>query len=154
MYKIKVEENQIRLEAIIPFKGSIPVRADHSLDIIQAFDLVLIDALTKRAEACTAMLSRNMDRVVFSNENIIAFKKANGSEHHFNIPSYENILKGIELLQQKRYKLFSCNEPVLRQCQKALYWVDKPEDVGIYSFGNLITCLEALVSRCQSMESK
>lgn len=117
-----------------------------AIDVFKAYDEIMIEALESRMRACMDMLFRNRDRVIISNETQVVFVKNNGYLHSFNIPSFKAMEEMVKYLKEDNWtKAMQCYAGI-RQLQKALYWVEKPNaDVNGISFGNLISCLEELL---------
>lgn len=132
----------------IPFNNVDPatilVDRDRWKEIFSEWSEVCIRALEARMDSCVAMLFRNRNNVIISNEYQVIFKKANGQLHAFNHPSFRAMEEFKEYLQNGNWKLGKPEQTWVRQLLKALYWVpeeDKQERGG-YSFGQLISCLE------------
>ena len=133
----------------IPFNNVDPAtvfqgNTDRWKEIFSAWSDVCIKALEARMDSCVAMLFRNRNNVIISNEYQVIFKKANGQLHAFNHPSFRAMEEFKEYLQNGNWKLGKPEQIWVRQLLKALYWVpeeDKQERGG-YSFGQLISCLE------------
>lgn len=113
-------------------------------DLIGSWAATCVLALNMRIDSCVAMLSRNRDRVLISNEHQVVFKKSNGQIHAFNYCSYDAMLEAIRQLEIGDWETFRRNELGVRQLLKALYWLPEEErqDHGGFGFGQLISCLE------------
>jgi hypothetical protein len=113
-------------------------------DLIGSWSATCVLALNMRIDSCVAMLSRNRDRVLISNEHQVVFKKSNGQIHAFNYCSYDAMLEAIHQLEMGDWEAFRRNELGVRQLLKALYWLPEEErqDHGGFGFGQLISCLE------------
>ena len=113
-------------------------------DLLGSWADVCILALNMRIDACVAMLFRNRNNVLISNEHQVVFKKNNGQIHSFNYPSYNAMVKMIELLERSDWESIRNNEIGVRQLLKALYWIpeESRQDHGGFGFGQLISCLE------------
>lgn len=133
----------------IPFNNVDPStiftgNTDRWKEILSAWSEVCVRALEARMDSCVAMLFRNRNNIVVSNEFQVIFKKANGQLHAFNHPSFQAMEEFKEYLQNGNWKLYKPDQAWVRQLLKALYWIseeDKQEQGG-YGFGQLISCLE------------
>lgn len=98
-------------------------------------------------DSCVSMLFRNRENILFADEYTITFKKANGTIHSFNHPSFQVMEKLVQDFQQKDWKSVSANKTGIRQLLKALYWIPEEErrDHGGFGFGQLISCLEEFI---------
>ena len=117
---------------------------DRWKDVLSSWSEVCIRALELRMDSCVAMLFRNRNNIVVSNEFQVIFKKANGQLHAFNHPSFKAMEAMKEYLEKGDWKLDKPEQAWVRQFLKALYWIpeeDKQERGG-YGFGQLISCLE------------
>ena len=113
-------------------------------DVIGCWADTCIRALEMRMDSCVAMLFRNRENVIFADEYTITFKKANGTIHSFNHPSFQVMENLVQDLKQKDWKSVRTNKAGIRQLQKALYWISEEErkDHGLFSFGQLISFLD------------
>ena len=149
--KINYEEKYAEFTTLfrIPFNNVDPStiftgNTDRWKEILSAWSEVCIRALELRMDSCVAMLFRNRNNVVISNEFQVIFKKSNGQLHAFNHPSFKAMEEFKEYLEVGNWKLYKPDQAWVRQLLKALYWVseeDKQERGG-YGFGQLISCLE------------
>ena len=78
----------------IPFNNVDPAtvfqgNTDRWKDVLSSWSDVCIKALEARMDSCVAMLFRNRNNVVVSNEFQVIFKKSNGHLHAFNHPSFK-----------------------------------------------------------------
>lgn len=143
----------------IPFNNVDPStictgKIDRWKEVISAWSKVCVRALEARMDSCVAMLFRNRDNIVVSNQFQVIFKKANGQLHAFNHPSFQAMEEFKEYLQNGNWKLYKPDQAWVRQLLKALYWVpeeDKQEQGG-YSFGQLISCLEEFTLEAMSSD--
>lgn len=113
-------------------------------DLLGSWAEVCILALNMRMDSCVAMLFRNRDNVLISNEYQVVFRKSNGQIHAFNHPSFEAMEKIIKQFQSGNWEAIKNNNQGVRQLLKALYWIpeDERKDHGGFGFGQLISCLE------------
>lgn len=116
-------------------------------DVIGCWADTCILALKMRMDSCVSMLFRNRENVIFADEYTITFRKANGTVHSFNYPSFQAMEKLVQDLQQKDWRSVSANKTGVRQLLKALYWIPEGErrDHGRFGFGQLISCLEEFI---------
>lgn len=125
----------------IPFKKGnneyiVPMNFE---DIFKTFHDVIVDAVQQRMNSCVAMLYRNIDRIISSDEFQITFQRNDGTIHSFNHPSYRTMEEIIEYMNNKMYE--GIRKQHADQIIKALFWVEKPEKRNGISFGNLISML-------------
>lgn len=113
-------------------------------DLLGSWADVCILALNMRIDACVAMLFRNRNNVLISNEHQVVFKKSNGQIHSFNYTSYNAMVKTITMFERGDWESIKNYEIGVRQLLKALYWIPEEErqDHGGFGFGQLISCLE------------
>lgn len=133
----------------IPFKEipieEIYVNKEHIFkDVLGSWADTCILALNMRMDACVAMLFRNKNNVLVSNDYQIVFKKANGQIHSFNHPSFEAMERMVKQFQSNNWDAIMYDNMGVRQLLKALYWIPEEErkDHGEIGFGQLISCLE------------
>ena len=110
--------------------------------VLYAFSSVIIKALEDRMAACMSMLSKNIFKVVYSDEYVIIFEKENGNYHTFNHASYKAMEDAINMFTVG--DMFNLELPHFDQIMKALVWVEDRKDVQGISFGNLISCVMEL----------
>lgn len=133
----------------IPFK-EIPVeevygdRTGMWKDLLGSWAKTCILALNMRMDACVAMLFRNRDNVLISNQFQVVYRKANGKIHAFNHPSFEAMECMVSNFQKGDWDAIMHDPQGVRQLLKALYWISEEDrkDKGNFSFGQLISCLE------------
>ena len=111
-------------------------------DVVHKFSGVIVKALEDRMAACMSMLSKNIFRVVYSDEYVITFEKENGNYHSFNHASYKAMEDAINMFTVG--DIFNLELPHFDQIMKALVWVENREDVQGISFGNLVSCIMEL----------
>ena len=111
-------------------------------EVLNKFSSVIIKALEDRMAACMSMLSRNIFKVVYSDEYVIVFEKENGSYHSFNHASYKTMEDAINMFTIG--DVFNLELPHLDQIMKALVWVEDRKDVENMSFSNLVSCIMEL----------
>jgi hypothetical protein len=113
-------------------------------DLLGSWADTCILALNMRMDSCVAMLFRNKDNILVSNEYQVIFKKANGQIHAFNHPSFEAMERMIKQFQSGDWEAIKNDNQGVRQLLKALYWIpeDERKDHGGFGFGQLISCLE------------
>lgn len=138
----------------IPFK-EMPIdeiyenRRNLYADLLGSWADVCILALNMRMDACVAMLFRNKDNILVSNELQVIFKKSNGQIHAFYHPSFNAMERMIKHFQSGNWRAIENDTLGVRQLLKALYWIpeeDKKER-GSFGFGQLISCLEEFTFR-------
>lgn len=119
-------------------------KTDRWKEILSAWSEICVRALELRMDSCVAMLFRNRNNVVISNECQIIFKKNNGHYHAFNHPSFNAMERMIKQFQSRDWESIRYDEQGVRQLLKALYWIseDDRKDHGGFGFGQLISCLE------------
>ena len=100
---------------------------DRWKDVLSSWSEVCIRALELRMDSCVAMLFRNRNNVVISNEFQVIFKKSNGQLHAFNHPSFQAMEEFKEYLQNGNWKLYKPDQTWVRQLLKALYWVSEED---------------------------
>ena len=110
--------------------------------VLYTFSGVIVKALEDRMAACMNMLSKNIFKVVYSDEYVIIFEKGNGKYHSFNHASYRVMEDAINMFTIG--DIFNLELPHLDQIMKALVWVEDRKDVQGISFGNLISCVMEL----------
>lgn len=113
-------------------------------DLLGSWANTCILALNMRMDSCVAMLFRNKDNILMSDDVQVVFKKANGQIHSFNHPSFEAMEIMVKRLQCGDWEGIKRYEAGVRQLLKALYWIpeDERKDHGGFGFGQLISCLE------------
>ena len=111
-------------------------------DVVHKFSGVIVKALEDRMAACMNMLSKNIFKVVYSDEYVIIFEKGNGNYHTFNHASYKAMEDAINMFTVG--DVFNLELPHFDQIMKALVWAEDREDVQGISFGNLISCIMEL----------
>ena len=117
-------------------------------EVLYRFSEVIVKALEDRMSSCMSMLSKNIFRVVYSNEYVIVFKKDNGKYHSFNHGAYKTMEDAINMFTIG--DIFNLELPHLDQIMKALVWAEDRKDVQGISFGNLISCImELTISKAQ-----
>ena len=130
----------------IPFmewKGDYKERAGMTWgEVLHKFSGVVIKALENRMAACMSMLSKNIFKVVYSDEYTIVFEKENGKYHNFNHASYKAMEDAINMFTIG--DMFNLELPHFDQIMKALVWVEDRKDVQGISFSNLISCIMEL----------
>ena len=129
----------------IPFKEGNVERNPHLWkDLLSSWSAVCISALQDRMQSCIAMLYRNMDNIIISNETQIVFKKNNGQIHYFNHPSFDAMERMIVIFDRGDWETIWHDPMGVRQLLKALYWIpeEHKKDHGGFGFGQLISCLE------------
>lgn len=118
-------------------------------DILGTWSEICINALESRMESCVSMLFRNRDNIIKSNEDLIVFKKQNGSIHSFNHKSFRTMEDLIIDIKKGNWEYIEDNRLGCLQLLKALYWVpeeDRKEICGI-GFEKLITVVVGLTAR-------
>lgn len=133
----------------IPFKEA-PIEEvygnrDHIWkDLLGSWAEVCILALNLRMDSCVAMLFRNKERILISNDFQVVFKKTNGQIHAFNHPSFQAMERIVTAFQTGDWAAIRADVQGVRQLLKALYWIpeDERKDHGGFGFGQLISCLE------------
>lgn len=139
----------------IPFK-EMPIeeignRRNLYADLLGTWADVCILALNMRMDAYVAMLFRNKDNILVSNEFQVIFKKSNGQIHAFNHPSFNAMERMIKHFQSGNWKAIENDTLGVRQLLKALYWVSEEDkkERGCFGFGQLISCLEEFtIGKC------
>ena len=111
-------------------------------EVLYNFSRVITKALEDRMAACMSMLSKNIFRVVYSDECVIVFEKEDGKYHSFNHASYRAMEDAINKFALG--DIFNLELPHFDQIMKALVWVENREDVQGISFGNLVSCIMEL----------
>ena len=113
-------------------------------DVLGSWADTCIKALNMRMDSCVAMLFRNKDNVLISNECQVVFRKANGQIHAFNHPSFASMERMVKQLQANDWDAIMHDNMGVRQLLKALYWISEEDrkDHGGIGFGQLISCLE------------
>ena len=111
-------------------------------EVLHKFSGVIVKALEDRMAACMNMLSKNIFRVVYSDEYVITFEKENGNYHTFNHASYKAMEDAINMFTVG--DVFNLELPHFDQIMKALVWIEDRKDVQGISFGNLISCVMEL----------
>lgn len=128
----------------VPFKDNGAIIEQISWErVLKAHSATMQKALILRMQSCTFMVQRAKE-ILKSNEFSIIFKKNNGQIHSFNHASYQAMDEAIKLLSDDEFSKLEIRH--IEQIQKALYWIEKPEDEDNISFGNLISCLDELRS--------
>lgn len=118
MKKIKTYPNHLEIitSVFIPYKDfDVPIQ-----DIMNAWAPVCIEALKMRMDACVQMLERHRKDIISVNEDVVEFKKDNGSIHRFHIRSYNLMEQTITNFQNGDLSL---NRDTAYQLVKALYWI-------------------------------
>ena len=131
----------------VPFKEGNVERNPHLWkDLLGAWSSVCISALQDRMQSCIAMLYRNMDNIIISNETQVVFKKSNGQIHSFNYPSFDAMERMITSFDLNDWDAIRYDQVGVRQLLKALYWIpeESKKDHGGFGFGQLISCLEEI----------
>ena len=131
----------------IPFKEGNVERNPHLWkDLLGSWSTVCISALQDRMQSCIAMLYRNLDNILISNENQVVFKKNNGQIHSFNYPSFYAMERMIVNFDKGDWDAIQRDYMGVRQLLKALYWIPEEDknDHGSFGFGQLISCLEEM----------
>ena len=134
----------------VPFKEmpyeEVYTERDRWRKVLQAWALVCIDALEARMDSCVAMLFRNKERILISNECQIVFKKNNGQLHSFNHLSFQAMEEMVKLFKNNDWESIRNHKIGISQLQKALYWIKEEDkkDHNNWGFGQLISCLEEL----------
>lgn len=131
----------------IPFKeGNVERNPYLWKEILGAWSAVCISALQERMQSCIAMLYRNMDNIIISNETQIVFKKNNGQIHCFNHSSFDAMERLIISFDTGNWEAIKHDTMGVRQLLKALYWIpeEHKKDHGGFGFGQLISCLEEM----------
>lgn len=117
-------------------------------EVLYIFSKVIVKALEDRMAACMSMLSKNIFRVVYSDEYTIVYKKENGKYHSFNHASYKIMEDTINIFTIG--DVFNLELSHFDQIMKALVWVEDRKDVQGISFGNLVSCImELTLSKAQ-----
>ena len=134
----------------IPFKENVGDYTPNTCsweEVICSWADTCIIALEKRMDSCVSMLFRNRENIIFADEYTITFKKANGTIHSFNHPSFQAMEQLAHALTQRNWESVRENKAGIRQLLKALYWISEEErkDHGRFGFGQLITCLEGWI---------
>lgn len=113
-------------------------------DLLGSWAEVCILALNMRMDSCVAMLFRNKDNVLISDEIQVIFKKANGQVHAFNHPSFNAMERMVKYFQSGDWNAIKNDIIGVRQLLKALYWIpeESKQEKGSFGFGQLISCLE------------
>ena len=144
---IKEKVTNITTTFTIPFmdwKDGFVEEASMNWDeVLNKFSSVIIKALEDRMAACMGMLSKNIFRVVYSNEHTIVFEKENGKYHSFNHASYRVMEDTINMFTIG--DIFNLELPHFDQIMKALVWAEDRKDVENISFGNLVSCIMELI---------
>ena len=133
----------------IPFK-EIPIekvyrnRENVWKDLLGSWAGTCILALNMRMDSCVAMLFRNKDNILSSNEYQVVFQKANGQVHAFNHPSFNAMERMVKYFQSGDWNAIKDDALGVRQLLKALYWISEEDkkEKGSFGFGQLISCLE------------
>jgi hypothetical protein len=135
---------RIPFNDVDPFTIFTGDNTDRWKEILSAWSEVCVRALELRMDSCIAMLFRNRNNVVISNECQIIFKKNNGHYHAFNHPSFKAMENMKEYLENGNWKVYKPEQAWVRQLLKALYWIpeEDKQEKGNYGFGQLISCLE------------
>lgn len=131
----------------IPFKeGNMEYNSHLWKDLLGSWSAVCISALQDRMQSCIAMLHRNLDNIIVSNENQVIFKKNNGQIHCFNYPSFDAMERMIVSFDMGDWEAIRHDHMGVRQLLKALYWIpeEHKKDHGGFGFGQLISCLEEM----------
>ena len=103
---------------------------------------MIIKALEDRMAACMSMLSKNIFRVVYSNEYVIVFEKEDGKYHSFNHASYRVMEEAVTIFTMSTISGLKLEH--FDQIMKALVWVEDRKDIEGISFGNLVSCIMEL----------
>lgn len=113
-------------------------------DLLGSWAEVCILALNMRMDSCVAMLFRNKDNILISNEYQVVFKKANGQIHAFNHPSFNAMERMVKYFQSGDWNSIKNDNLGVHQLLKALYWIpeESKQEKGSFGFGQLISCLE------------
>ena len=111
-------------------------------EVLNKFSSVIIKALEDRMAACMSMLSKNIFRVVYSNEYVIVFEKEDGKYHSFNHASYRVMEEAVTIFTMNT--IFGLKLEHFDQIMKALVWVEDRKDIEGISFGNLVSCIMEL----------
>ena len=148
--KVFAENKYAEFTTRIPFKET-PYKEVYGnrkyvwKDLLGSWSEVCILALNMRMDSCVSMLFRNKDNVLIANECQVVFRKSDGQIHEFNHPSFNAMERMVKYLQAANWEAVKCEIQGVRQLLKALYWIpeDMRKDHGGFSFGRLISCLEA-----------
>lgn len=144
---VNTEKKNIELVISLPFVnktiGGAPKTAP-AKKVIDAYKMILLEAIEARMEACYSNLQSHLGDVVYTDEFRIEYLRKNGTSHSFNIPNYRNMeacRKVLLTLDAERIlEELEANPAWAEQLCKALYWV-KPEDRNGQCFGDLISLL-------------
>ena len=131
----------------IPFKeGNVECKPHLWKDLLDSWSAVCISALQDRMQSCIAMLYRNLDNVIISNETRIVFKKNNGQIHSFNHSFFDAMERMITSFYLNDWEAIRHDPLGVRQLLKALYWIpeEHKKDHGGFGFGQLISCLDEM----------
>lgn len=127
MKKIKTYPSHLEIitSVFIPYKDSdledfLDAPTVTTQDIMNAWAPVCIEALKMRMDTCVQMLERHRKDVISVNEDVVEFKKDNGSIHRFRIRSYNLMEQTITNFQNGDLSL---NRDTAYQLVKALYWI-------------------------------
>ena len=131
----------------IPFKEGNVERNPHLWkELLGSWSAVCIEALQDRMQSCIAMLYRNMDNIIISNEYQVVFKKNNGQIHCFNYPSFDAMERMIVSFDKGDWEAIRHDHVGVRQLLKALYRIpeEHKKDQGGCGFGQLFSSLDEM----------
>lgn len=142
----------ISFNVIIPLKDGKPAycqtRDEYYIEVISKYRNILIGTLERRMQACQNNLLRHLDDIVFNNGDEIGYKRADGSMHSFNTPSFVLMQEGVESLKRNEFKSVIRNHALIEQIIKAICndgeKLDK-SDRGLVKFSDLVSVLLELL---------
>lgn len=128
----------------MPYEEVYKEQHNRYIKVLRAWAEVCIKALNARMDSCVAMLFRNRENVLISNEIQIVFRKSNGQLHSFNHPSFKMMEEMVAAFNKEDWQAVVNNQGGVRQLLKALYWVSEEDkkERNSFGFGQLISCLE------------
>lgn len=89
--------------------------------VLKTFKNVMIQALEKRAAICFTRLTENVGRILKVSNKSIAYVSVDNAVNVYNDPSYDVMLKAVELIKEDKYDELTAH--MWDQLAKALYWV-------------------------------
>ena len=117
--------------------------------IVTAFDLRLRQLLIRRANACLSLLQSHVKDVIANDGFQIAWRRKDKTIGYFNIPAFEAMQRGIQMLELHQIDEFMNDFVVVDQALKAI--CNDPDinrsDEGDCKFSELVSTLMEIHSR-------
>jgi hypothetical protein len=119
------------------------------LKVVDAFQFRLRELLIRRANACLSLLQSHVKDIIFNDGFQIAWRRKDKTIGYFNVPTFEAMQRGIEMLEKDNIEEFMNDFAVVDQALKAI--CNDPDvnrsDAGECKFSELISTLMEIHSR-------